>query len=108
MKRAYQIAILAKKRFFPDKAFLHVFEYYDPEQGVTLNGRSRIITLELSKLKDVAKKPVNEMSVREYWGVYFRYLTDKKKRRKINEILEREEGIAWLTWQPRLVRYCRK
>jgi len=32
--------------------------------------------------------------LKEYWAVYFRYLTDQRKRRKINEILEREEGIA--------------
>jgi hypothetical protein len=30
----------------------------------------------------------------EHWGVFFRYLTDKSKRRTINEILEQEEGIA--------------
>ena len=34
------------------------------------------------------------MSFKEYWAVFFRYLTDKGKRRKINEIMEREEGIA--------------
>ena len=34
------------------------------------------------------------MSAQESWAVYFRYLTEKRKRSKINEILEREEGIA--------------
>ena len=34
------------------------------------------------------------MSSSEYWAVYFRYLTDMKKRQKINEIVEAEEGIA--------------
>jgi predicted transposase YdaD len=37
------------------------------------------------------------MSASEYWAVYFRYLTDKTKRQKINEIMEREEGIAMAT-----------
>jgi predicted transposase/invertase (TIGR01784 family) len=73
---------------------LHRFEYYDPERRITLGGRSRIITLELSKLEGVAEKPVVVMSRPEYWGVFFRYLTDKGMRGKINEILEREEGIA--------------
>jgi len=45
LKQAYQIAILAKERFFPDGVFYHVFEYYDPIQRMSLNGRSRIITL---------------------------------------------------------------
>jgi predicted transposase/invertase (TIGR01784 family) len=71
-----------------------VFEYYDPKRQVSLNGRSRIITLELSKLEKVAEKPAEEMSAQEYWAVYFEYLTEKEKRRKINEIMKMEEGIA--------------
>jgi predicted transposase/invertase (TIGR01784 family) len=92
LKGAYQIAILAKGRFFPDEYFLHCFEYYDPERGASLGGRSRIITVELSKAE--AEKPVQEMTAAELWAVYFRYLTDKNKRKKINEIIANEEGIA--------------
>ena len=94
LKEAYQIAILAKERFFPDELFFHTFEYYDPANNVTLNGKSRIITLELSKLDKVVEKPTDAMNSQEHWAVYFRYLTDKSKRQKINEILKREEGIA--------------
>ena len=50
--------------------------------------------MELSKLDKVVEKPTTELSVQEYWGVYFQYLTDKSKRKKINEIMERERGIA--------------
>jgi predicted transposase/invertase (TIGR01784 family) len=94
LNRAYQIAILAKDRFFQDEAILHTFEYYDREHAVPLNGRSRIITLELSKLDKVIEKPAKDMSAPEHWGIFFRYLTDKAKRGKINEIIEYEEGIA--------------
>jgi predicted transposase/invertase (TIGR01784 family) len=94
LQRAYQIAILAKERFFPDDYFFHVFEYFDRKRRVSLNGRSIIITLELSKLEKVVEKPVGKMSAQEYWAVYLEYLTEKEKRRKINEIMKREEGIA--------------
>jgi predicted transposase/invertase (TIGR01784 family) len=94
LKRAYQIAILVKERFFPDEDFFHNFEYYDPKRLVSLNGRSRILTLELSKLEEVVKKPTGEMSSPELWAVYFKYLRDSRMREKINEIIEREEGIA--------------
>ena len=94
LQQSYQIAILAKERFFPDEAFFHTFEYYDPIRRMSLNGRSRIITLELSKLEKIIEKPINEMDAHEYWGIYFRYLTDKTKREKINQIITREEGIA--------------
>ena len=82
LKEAYQIAILARKHFFPDDVFLHTFEYYDPAHAVSLNGKSRIITLELSKLDEIVEKPAGEMSSQESWAVYFRYLTDRKKDRK--------------------------
>jgi predicted transposase/invertase (TIGR01784 family) len=94
LNRAYQIAILAKEQFFPDEAFIHSFEYYDPVCNTTLNGRSRIITVELSKVEELAYKPTKAMSSRENWAIYFRYLTDKSKRLKINEIVQAEEGIA--------------
>ena len=94
LKEAYQIAILAKVRFFQDEKFLHKFGYYDQENKISLNGKSRIITVELSKLEQVVEKPVYEMSMQELWAVYFQYLTNREKRKKINDILEREEGIA--------------
>jgi predicted transposase/invertase (TIGR01784 family) len=94
LKDAYQIAILAKERFFLDEEIYHCFEYYDPSRKVSLGGKSRIITLELSKLDKVVEKPAKAMSGPEQWGIYFRYLTDKRKREKINEIIECEEGIA--------------
>jgi predicted transposase/invertase (TIGR01784 family) len=94
LMRAYQIAILVRERFFPDGDFFHGFEYYDPERRMPLGGRSRILTLELSKLEAVAKKPTLQMSAGEKWAVYFKYLRDEGMRGKINEILEREEGIA--------------
>jgi predicted transposase/invertase (TIGR01784 family) len=94
LKQVYQIAILAKKRFFEDDISLHTFEYYDPLHKVSLDGKSRIITLELSKLGKVVKKPIKDMNASELWGVYFRYLRNKKKRGIINEIIAQEEGIA--------------
>jgi predicted transposase/invertase (TIGR01784 family) len=94
LKPSYQITILVKRKFFPDGSFYHAFEYYDPVRRVSLNGRSRIIALELSKLKKVVEKPAGIMDIQERWAVYFRYLTDKKKRGKINEIIAQEEAIA--------------
>jgi len=94
LKQTYQIAILVNGRLVQDEEFYHSFENYDPIRGVSLNGRSRIITLELSKLKDIVDKPIDKMSSQERWGIFFKFLTDKSKRSEINKILEIEEGIA--------------
>ncbi|MCL2130332.1 MAG: hypothetical protein FWH35_08270, partial [Treponema sp.] len=49
----------------------------------------------LDDRKDLTPTPVYFFRrAQESWAVYFRYLTDKGKRYKINEILEHEEGIA--------------
>ncbi|MDR1351878.1 MAG: hypothetical protein LBK05_01245 [Treponema sp.] len=34
------------------------------------------------------------MTAAEQWAVYFRYLTDRNKRQKVNEVIATEEGIA--------------
>jgi predicted transposase/invertase (TIGR01784 family) len=94
LKQAYQIAILANEHFFEDDVILHTFQYYDPAHKVSLNGRSQIITLELSKLGKVVEKPIVEMKTAERWGAFFQYLQDKSKRGIINEIIKQEEGIA--------------
>ena len=94
LKHSYQISILAKEYFFDDEEVIHNFMYYDHELGVSLGGRSKIITIELSKLDKVIDKPIEKMTTAEHWAVFFRYLTDKTKRGKINEIIEHEEGIA--------------
>jgi hypothetical protein len=82
------------------------FEYYDPEHKVSLNGRSRIITLELSKLDKVVEKPPKDMTAPELWGVFFGYLQDKSKRGIINEILELEEGTNKAPCQRALTQKC--
>jgi len=94
LKETYQIAILAKERFFPDENLVHNFLYYDPDNRVSLGGRTRIITVELVKTEPVVNKPIEEMTNAELWAVFFQYLTDEEKRGKIIEIINREEGIA--------------
>jgi hypothetical protein len=97
LKESCQISILAQRRFFPDKNLTHTFLYYDPETRVSLDGKIRIITLELEKSAMYVDKPVSEMSGTEAWAVYFQYLTNEVKREKIKEIIAREEGIAMAT-----------
>ena len=94
LKKTYQIAIISEGNFFSDDKFLHGFIYYDPENKVKLKGKTRIITMELSKVKSLIEKPVEKTNAQERWALYFRYLTDKSKREKINQIISEEEGIA--------------
>jgi predicted transposase/invertase (TIGR01784 family) len=93
LEESWQITVIGKRRFFPDEEFYHQFRYYDRIRGVSLGGRSRIVTLELAKAKRVADKPVAGMSPAEKWAVFFEYLPNQQMRSKIEEIAESEEGI---------------
>jgi predicted transposase/invertase (TIGR01784 family) len=97
LKETYQISILAKKPFLPDKNLTHTFLYYDPLTNVSLDGKIRIITLELEKAEVFINKPVEEMTDVEQWAAYFQYLTNGAKREKIDEIIKSKEGIAMAT-----------
>ena len=94
MKDTYQIALLANGRFFEDEELVHKFQYYDPLHNVALGGKSRIIIMELTKAEHIIEKPITKIAAPEAWAAFFQHLTNRKKREKINEILEREAGIA--------------
>jgi predicted transposase/invertase (TIGR01784 family) len=94
LKETYQIAILAKEKFFLDEELTHNFIYYDPDARIPLGGKTRIITVELVKTKPIVDKPIEEMTTAELWAVFFEYLTDEEKRAKMIDIINREEGIA--------------
>jgi predicted transposase/invertase (TIGR01784 family) len=93
LEPTYQLSIIAGHRLFKDKAWLHRFVYYDPEQNIALGGRTAILTIELSKLKEIVKKPPEEMTRLERWAVYFGYYTEPEKQDLLRKIEALEEGI---------------
>ena len=94
LKHTYQISLVVNAPIIEDNVFVHHFTHYDKENGISLNGRSHIITIELSKLEQIALKPVADMTALERWAVFFRFITVKEKRELANSIVESEEGIA--------------
>jgi len=66
--------------------------YRNPE-GRILSGNTKIIYIELTKLGEIEKKPVSEMTGMEKWALFLKYFTNKKKQSLIQEIISSEEGI---------------
>ncbi|GHT70311.1 transposase [Spirochaetia bacterium] len=93
LQSTYQISLLDKPLFKNDEALVHRFEYYDKEHNLPLGGKTTIITVELSKAEQIASRPAEEMSSAERWSVFFRYVTESKRRDLVNEIVACEEGI---------------
>jgi predicted transposase/invertase (TIGR01784 family) len=94
LTQTYQIAIIRGKQLYEDRELVHHFEYYDPELGVRLGGRTKIIVVELEKAAATTGKPVSEMSGEEMWALFFRFAKERKRRPLVNKVLRKEEGIA--------------
>ena len=49
--------------------------------------------VELSKLDEVVKKPVSDMTDLEKWSVFFQYAPDPEHREMVNKIIESKEVL---------------
>jgi hypothetical protein len=94
LKPAYQISLFSEENAFHDDKLVHHFRYCDLENGISLDGQTEIITVELKKTARLLERPVREMSAPERWAVFFRYSPEEEQRSLINELLDEEEGIA--------------
>jgi predicted transposase/invertase (TIGR01784 family) len=64
------------------------------KKGVQVSDQINVIIIELSKLKDVLKKPVDEMTSLDMWSAFIGYASDPQQRKLINEVLDRKEAIG--------------
>ena len=53
----------------------------------------RLGGVELSKLENVVKKPVSDMSALDKWSVFFQYAPDLEHREIVNRVIESEEVL---------------
>jgi predicted transposase/invertase (TIGR01784 family) len=95
LKYTYQISFIANRNLFSCPCYLHSFSYFDPHCGLSLGGKTRIITVELEKVPALAgKKSVGEMSRAERWAFFLRCASDKARRELVNEVVREEEAIG--------------
>jgi len=62
--------------------------------GEEISNQINFILVELSKLEDIAKKPVDELTPLEMWSVFFRYSPDIKHRDLVNRVIAERKEIA--------------
>ena len=87
LSRTYQITFCSYTVFPEKKGFFHSFSLRNDEDNELLTDAIRIIFVELSKLKEVLKKPTGEMTDLEKWAVFLRYANETEHRDIVNEII---------------------
>lgn len=93
LARTYQITFCTYTIFPGDEKFVHSFSFREDETGELLCDAIQIIIIELSKLEEIVKKPVEEMTDLEKWAVFFQYASVPEYRETVNQVIESEEAI---------------
>ena len=91
--RSYQIMLCNYKAFDFENELLERFMFRN-EKGTELCGAVTAIFVDLTKAKEIAKKPVGEMSDVEDWVVFLALGNNPKYSGIIDGIIKRKEGVA--------------
>ena len=90
--RSFQITFCGYTVFPEQEDFISHFSFRN-EKGQELSNAVGIVFIELSKLNDIIKKPVSDMTGEEQWSIFFAYGGDKKYVDLINKLCKVRSGI---------------
>ena len=93
LSRTYQITFCSYTVFANQANYVNSFSLRHDKTGELLSDAIQIVFVELSKLKDLLDKPVNEMTVLDKWSLFLQYAPDQEHREKVNEVIESEEVL---------------
>ena len=79
---------------FPNRPeFVNSFSLRHDEDNELLSDAIRIIYVELSKLQEIMKKSVADMTDLEKWAVFFQYASEQQARETVNEVIASKEAL---------------
>ena len=77
----------------PMAEFVNSFSLRHDEDNELLSDAIRIIYVELSKLQEIMKKSVADMTDLEKWAVFFQYASEQQARETVNEVIASKEAL---------------
>ena len=72
---------------------MNSFSLRHDEDNELLSDAIRIIYVELSKLQEIIKKSVADMTDLEKWAVFFQYASEPQERETVNEVIASKEAL---------------
>ena len=93
LARTYQITFCSYTIFPNTRDYVNSFSLRNDTTGELLTDAISLTFVELSKLDEILKKPVSDMTGLEKWSVFFRYAPDPKHREIVNKVIESEEVL---------------
>jgi predicted transposase/invertase (TIGR01784 family) len=98
LTRTYQV-MFCGYTVFPEKegftnSFTNSFSMRHDTSNELLHDAIHIIFIELTKLTEVMKKPVEQMTDMEKFSVFLRYAGNPEYREIVNKVIETKEGLS--------------
>ena len=93
LAQTYQVTFCSYTVFPNRKGYVNSFSMRHDEDNELLTDAIRVIYVELSKLDDILKKTVSDMTDLEKWAVFFQYADIPTHRKTVNKIIETKEAL---------------
>lgn len=93
LARTYQVTFCSYT-VFPERVdYLNTYKLCNVQDGELLSDAIQIVFVELSKLKEIIKKSVSDMTDMEKWAVFFQYASEPTERATVNKVIESKEAL---------------
>jgi predicted transposase/invertase (TIGR01784 family) len=91
--QTYQVTFCSYTVFSELSGYINSFSMRHDTTNLLLSDAIHVIYIELSKLNEILKKTVNEMTDLEKWAVFFRYANIPEYRETVNKVIESKEAL---------------
>jgi len=93
LARTYQVTFCSYTIFSDRKEYVNSFSLRHDKDNEQLCDAIHVVYVELSKLREIVKKSVTEMTDLEKWAVFFRYADKPAYREAVNKVIESKEVL---------------
>lgn len=93
LSRTYQVTFCSYTVFPHRKEYLNSFSLRHDVDNELLSDAIQVVYVELSKLQEIIKKPVDDMTDLEKWAVFFKYANEPNQRETVNKVIASKEVL---------------
>lgn len=93
LARTYQVTFCLYTVFSNRKGYVNSFSMRHDEENELLSDAIHVIYVELSKLDEIIKKSVSDMTDLEKWAIFFKYASEPASREAVNKVIESKEAL---------------
>ncbi len=93
LARTYQVTFCSYTVFPHRKGYMNSFSMRHDEDNELLSDAISVVYVELSKLEEILKKSVSDMTDLEKWSVFLHYADRPTYRETVNKVIQSKEAL---------------